>query len=186
MRIELSAELFGVIGFAAQIGARERGAIDRHMDARVSHRSEDFVFDFVERDGLIIYRPVMFFPRGLPPRAQIFDGFALGVFDDEINGEEVIGIDPEGHFARTREARGVGAQQRGKSFFVERVFCPAIIIDEGGVNVILRAFFDVELEEFLVGHGIGLCDDRAGEADQHHDGKNFRKDFYHHIIIYHI
>ena len=63
---------------------------------------------------------------------------------------------------------------------MERVFCPAIIIDEGGVDVIMRAFFDVALEEFLVGHGVGLCDDRAGEADQHHDGRNFRKIF---III---
>jgi hypothetical protein len=109
--VEVGVQRLGAPGAGLEVGATDRGAIDRIMDARfVKLAPQDGVFDLIERQAPAFHRDALR-PPGAKQAARIeraaadvADGVDRVVLQDDLQRHGVVEIDPIGELLFAREA----------------------------------------------------------------------------------
>ena len=127
-RVEIRVELCRAEGRAREGRAGGRGTDDRAMDARFVQLAKDLVLDLAEGERAVFDRRDVDVPYGREERADVLDGFDGVVVEDQVDREDVVGVDPEGEAAGSIERSGLRrADLRGETLPVRRSSEAAIV-----------------------------------------------------------
>ena len=129
--VELGVEPLGRVGLLAEIGARQRRADDGHVHPRlVEAGAEHVVLDLVQRVFTSGHRPDLTLPDGPEQVAAIPDAAQGVVIDHRLDGQQVVGVHPEGDpRGIAREEVRVRAGEVGDGLCVARIGSEERVVD---------------------------------------------------------